>query len=67
MDKKQLQILGALAVILPMLWGAGSTLIGVYSHWVEMRARVSQLEHWRCAQELPKRSFSDCQADWEMR
>jgi hypothetical protein len=73
-DKRTMQVAGALFVIVPMLWGIFSQVISLYERWDTMNDRVNRLERWRCAMggKPPetidwKRSVSNCRADWETR
>jgi hypothetical protein len=72
-DKRTIQVAGALFVIVPMLWGIFSQVIGLYERWDTMNDRVNRLERWRCAhggkgQELDwQRSMEECRARWETR
>lgn len=53
MDRKTWQVAGALFVIVPVLWSAGSTLISLYDTWNKTQSAIEQrldkLERYKCA------------------
>ena len=74
MDRKTWQVAGALFVIVPVLWSALGSAIGLYDRWVEVQARLNALERYRCAMggRPPetidwKRSMTECRETWGTR
>lgn len=70
-DKKTVQVAGALLVIVPLLWGVFGQVIGLYERWDTINDRVNRIERWRCAMggKPPetidwRRKMSDCRDQW---
>jgi hypothetical protein len=66
MDAKTTKILGALFVLVPMLWGAVAKVISVYDRWIALTSRVERIERWRCAMgSKPQGSTEWPATDWQ--
>lgn len=58
MDKRTLQVVASLMVILPAAWGAVSKVISVYDYAKSYVERIERLERWRCANQVSPPDWS---------